>query len=61
MVSDEIGQAVSCAAGMLVLGLPHVLLALLGGRLNERKFRITFMVLPRIETDSEMAIVGGAD
>jgi hypothetical protein len=58
MVSDEIGQAIYCTAGVLVLVLPQVLLALLGGRLNEKKFRVTLMVMPRIETDSETAIVG---
>jgi hypothetical protein len=61
MVSNEIGQTVSCAAGMLVLGLPQVLLAILGGSLNERKLRVTLMVMPRNETDSAMAIVGDPD
>ena len=61
MVSDEIEQALSCAAGMLVLGSPQVLLALLGDRLNEKKFRVTLMVMPLIETDSETAIVGDRD
>jgi len=61
MVSDEIGQLCGIATGMLVLGLPQVLLALLGGRLNEKRFRVTLMVMPRIETDSETATVGDPD
>jgi hypothetical protein len=61
MVSDEIRQLCGIAAGMLVLGLPQVLLVLLGGRLNEKKFRVTLMVMPRNETDSETAIVGDPD
>ena len=32
-----------------------------GVRLNEKKFRVTLMVMPLIETDSETAIVGDRD
>jgi hypothetical protein len=52
-INDELGQAISSAVGMFVLGLPQVLLALLGGMLNERKLRVALMVLPHTEVDSK--------
>lgn len=54
-ISDEIRQAISSAVGIFVLGLPQVLLALLGGMLNERKLRVALMILPHTEVDSETA------
>ena len=38
---------------LLVLSLPQLLLALLGGRLNERKLRVTLMIEPHTGVVSE--------
>lgn len=54
-VTDEIGQAIFSAAGMFVLSLPQVLLALLGAMLNERTLRVVLVVLAYTEVDTETA------
>ncbi len=61
LISEEIRRAMVYSGVTLVLGLPQVLVAVLGGRLNARMLRIALVVMPRIATDSLPAIMGGAD
>jgi hypothetical protein len=50
-IGDDVASAFFYAAVMTVLGVPQLLLALLGGVLNERKLRVVLQVLPRTADD----------
>jgi hypothetical protein len=52
VVPDLLAGAIRNSAWLLVLGLPQVLVALLGGWLNEKILRITLTILPRTPIDS---------
>jgi len=51
-LGDELALAMDRAALILVLGWPQVILALLGARLNERKLRVTLMIVPYGRADA---------
>jgi hypothetical protein len=53
VTSNQMDEAITRSTFMTVLCLPQLLLALLGGWLNERYLRLTLKILPHASADSQ--------